>query len=170
MLEQKIKEAWLIEAREKIIRPDQLATFANAARKANKTIATLNGSFDLLHSGHLFMIYEAHRQADLLLIALNSDSSIRAYKSEKRPILPLEERLLLIAGLEMVDAVTWFDETDPRAFLSIVKPDVHVNGAEYGHDCIEAATVKSFGGRLHLVPRLPLLSTSAIIEKIKTLV
>jgi rfaE bifunctional protein nucleotidyltransferase chain/domain len=131
------------------------------------TLATLNGSFDLLHAGHLFILHQARRQADKLLVALNSDASIRQYKSSDRPIIPLQYRLELIAALECVDYVTWFNEPDPRALLARIKPDVHVNGAEYGENCLEAATVRENGGRLHLVHRIPSLSTSAIIERIK---
>ena len=113
------------------------------------------------------MIHEASKQADRLIVALNSDDSIRKYKSANRPIIPLQFRLEMVAALEFVDYVTWFDETDPRAFLAKIKPDVHVNGSEYGADCIEAEIVKQHGGRLYLVERIPALSTSAIIEKIK---
>ncbi len=73
----------------------------------------------------------------------------------------------MVAALEFVDYVTWFEETDPSALLEKIKPDVHVNGAEYGADCIEAKVVEKHGGRLHLVDRIPSLATSTIIEKIK---
>ncbi|MBM3183843.1 MAG: adenylyltransferase/cytidyltransferase family protein, partial [Chlamydiae bacterium] len=121
---------------------------------------------DLLHAGHLFIIHEASRQADILILALNTDHSIRSYKGEGRPIIPLQYRLEMIAALEFVDLVTWFDESDPRALLAKIKPDVHVNGQEYGENCIEAEVVKSNGGKLHLVERIPTLSTSNIIQKI----
>jgi bifunctional ADP-heptose synthase (sugar kinase/adenylyltransferase) len=84
-----------------------------------------------------------------------------------RPIIPLNYRLEMIAALEFVDYVTWFNETDPRALLDKIKPNVHVNGAEYGASCIEADIVQINGGRLHLVERIPSLATSTIIEKIK---
>jgi bifunctional ADP-heptose synthase (sugar kinase/adenylyltransferase) len=73
----------------------------------------------------------------------------------------------MMAALEFVDYVTWFDETDPRALLSLIKPDVHANGSEYGENCIEAATVKEYGGRIHVVQLVPGLSTTQIIQKIK---
>ncbi len=130
------------------------------------TIATLNGSFDLLHAGHLEIIYQASLQADVLIVALNTDASIQRYKSPLRPIIPLESRLQMMAALEMVDYVTWFEETDPCHLLSRIRPDVHVNGMEYGENCIEADTVRSYGGKLHLVSLVPGLSTSQIIKKI----
>jgi len=138
-------------------------------RNLSKTIVTLNGSFDLLHAGHLQMIHTAALQGDCLLMLLNSDSSIRQYKSPDRPIIALEYRLQMVAALEAVDAVSWFEETDPRAVLGRVRPDVHVNGAEYGPNCIEAEVVKQHGGRVHIVDLVPGLSTSKIIEKIQTL-
>ncbi len=151
----------------KLVEPEHLERKIKEIRSLGRTLATLNGSFDLLHAGHLYMIHQARLQADVLLVALNSDLSIQKYKSKDRPIVPLSYRLEMMAALEFVDYVTWFEETDPRVVLSKIRPDVHVNGAEYGSDCIEAETVRSFGGRLHLVDRIPSLSTSAIIEKIK---
>lgn len=151
----------------KLIDPVHLEEKVAILRRGKKTLATLNGSFDLLHAGHLFILHEAAKQADLLLVALNSDSSIQTYKSPTRPIIPLKYRLEMMAALECVDYVTWFEETDPRVFLAKVRPDVHVNGAEYGEKCIEADVVKAIGARLYLAPRIPGLATSTIIERIK---
>jgi len=150
----------------KLILPNQLENKIDELRKNGKTIATLNGSFDLLHAGHLEIIYEASKVCDVLIVALNSDSSIHQYKSPKRPIVPLEYRLKMMAALGFVDFVTWFDETDPIKLLNKIKPNVHVNGAEYGTECMEAETVKSHGGRIHIVNLVPGLSTSQIIKKI----
>ncbi len=137
-----------------------------AFKKENKKVATLNGSFDLLHAGHLYIIYEASKQADLLIVALNSDDSIQKYKNSLRPIVPLKYRLKMIAALECVNYVTFFDGTDPRELLEKIKPHVHVNGIEYEENCIEGECVKKNGGVLHFVRRIPELSTSALIKKI----
>lgn len=158
---------WKEYCNKKIIHPDQLLDKVNELKGRGLKIATLNGSFDLLHAGHMFMIYEASCVADVLLILLNSDTSVKAYKSPKRPIIPLDYRIEIIAALDFVDYVSWFDETDPCAVLSRIKPDVHVNGVEYGENCIESEIVKQGGGKLHLVPRIEGLATSHIIEKIK---
>lgn len=160
---------WSSRYRSKIIKPEDLAQKAAEIRQSGKTIATLNGSFDLLHAGHLHMIHEASQMGDVLIIALNTDRSIQQYKSVHRPIIPLEYRLQMMAALEFVSYVTWFDETDPRKILSLIKPDVHVNGAEYGENCIEAETVRSNGGRIHIVQLVPGLSTTEIVKKIRTL-
>ncbi len=160
---------WKEKYKEKLILPDFLEETLKKIRMHNKTVVTLNGSFDLLHPGHLQIIYEASLQADILIVALNSDASIQTYKCAKRPIISLENRLQHIAALQFVDYITWFDETDPRALLEKIRPDVHVNGAEYGADCIESETVTKHGGVLYQVGRISGLSTTEIIQKIKTL-
>lgn len=160
-------KTWNTAYETKLIQPADLVSKVQALRKQGKSIATLNGSFDLLHAGHLQIIFEASQQGDILIMALNSDASIKKYKSPKRPIIPLEYRLQMMAALEFVDYVTWFEETDPIKLLELIKPDVHVNGAEYGENCIEAETVKSHGGRIHIVKLVPGLSTSTIIKKIQ---
>lgn len=154
---------------EKNIPPSQIEQKVAELKDHGLSIVTLNGSFDLLHAGHLGILDEAARQGDILIVALNTDRSIQTYKSPLRPIIPLEYRLKMMAALEVVDYVTWFDETDPRELLSKIRPHVHVNGAEYGENCIEAEVVRSHGGRIHIVQLVPGLSTSMIIKKIQTL-
>jgi len=154
---------------QKCVRPEEIENFCKQLRTEGKTIATLNGSFDLLHAGHLQIIHEASKQADVLIVALNTDRSIQSYKSASRPIIPLEMRLSMMAALQFVSFVTWFDEDDPRTILSKILPDVHVNGTEWGEHCIERETVEKNGGKLHLVGIVPGLSTSAIIKKIQAL-
>lgn len=160
-------QLWSNVYQKKMIHPDQLLERMHHLRDKKKKIVTLNGSFDLLHAGHLQIIFEASQLGDILIVALNSDRSIQQYKSPTRPIIPLEYRLQMMAALEFVDYVTWFDETDPRNILSLIKPDIHVNGAEYGANCIEADTVCSNGGSIHIVQLIPGLSTSTIIKKIR---
>lgn len=158
---------WSEEYKKKVIHPEELSDKVAQLKKKGQTIVTLNGSFDILHAGHLQIIYEASRQGDCLIVALNTDESIKKYKSIERPYIPLEFRLQLMASLEFVRYVTWFDETDPRKILSIIKPHTHVNGAEYGPNCIEADIVTQNGGRIHIVNLLPGLSTSSLINKIR---
>lgn len=161
--------SWTSFYQTKVIKPENLESAVQEIRKSGKTIATLNGSFDLLHAGHLHMIYEASKMGDVLIVALNTDRSIQQYKSPTRPIITLEYRIQMMAALETVDYVTWFDETDPCLLLSRIKPDVHVNGAEYGANCIESETVKTHGGKIHIVDLIPGLSTSQILKKIHQL-
>jgi D-glycero-beta-D-manno-heptose 1-phosphate adenylyltransferase len=155
---------WLAQ---KAVQPENVKEHCNRIREQGRTIATLNGSFDLLHAGHLFIIYQASLQADVLFVALNSDQSVQRYKRKSRPIISLTHRLEIIAAVEFVNYVTWFDETDPCLLLERIRPNIHVNGEEYRECCIEKETVYKWGGRLHFVPRRESLATSAIIEKIK---
>ena len=150
----------------KWIEPSALQEKVEALKAEGKKIVTLNGSFDLLHAGHLHMIYEASLQGDILIVALNTDHSIQQYKSPKRPIVSLHYRSHMMAALAFVDYVTCFDETDPRVLLEKIKPHVHANGAEYGSNCIEADVVKKHGGHVHIVELIPGLSTSNLIKKI----
>jgi rfaE bifunctional protein nucleotidyltransferase chain/domain len=152
----------------KYIDPQEIETKVAALKAQGKKIVTLNGSFDLLHAGHLHIIHEASQQGDVLIVALNSDKSIQQYKSPSRPIIPLEYRMKMMAALDFVDYVTSFEETDPRAILQKIKPHIHVNGSEYGKDCIEAAVVKEHGGHIHIVDLVPGLSTSHILQKIRS--
>ncbi|MFN0065100.1 MAG: adenylyltransferase/cytidyltransferase family protein [Chlamydiales bacterium] len=161
--------SWQREAQKKFIPPEKLEGCIQHLRAQGKTIASLNGSFDLLHAGHLYMIFEASKVADILLIAVNSDASVKKYKGTTRPIISLPQRLEMLAALSFVDYLTWFDEEDPRSILQVIRPDIHVNGEEYGKDCIEADVVKRVGGKLHLVNRIPGLATSEVIEKILNL-
>jgi len=164
-----MSKLWSDAYKEKVITPENLVSTITAIRNKKQKIATLNGSFDLMHAGHLQIIYEASQAADVLIVALNTDASIKAYKNPDRPIIPLEYRLQLMAALEFVDYVIWFDETDPIRILGEIRPDVHVNGAEYGTNCIEADVVKKHGGAIHIVPLVPGLSTSQILKKIESL-
>lgn len=160
---------WEEDVKKKILSPDEIEHFCKNLRLLGKTIATLNGSFDLMHAGHLHIIDQASKQADVLIVALNTDRSIQSYKGASRPIIPLKWRLQLMAALQFVSFATWFDEEDPRRLLSLIKPHVHVNGAEWGHNCIERETVETHGGKLHIIERIEGLSTSEVIAKIQSL-
>lgn len=157
---------WPKFTEEKLIHKSELEVWAIEQKEKGMTIATLNGSFDLMHAGHLHIIYEASKQADLLIVALNTDDSIKRYKGKNRPIIPLPYRLQMMSAISFVDYVTYFEEDDPRKILSLIKPNVHVNGAEWGENCIESEVVRANGGRMHIVSLKPGLSTSQIIKTI----
>lgn len=161
-----MKDDWPIYTQEKLVPPHKLEAWRDELRGVGKTIATLNGSFDLLHAGHLQILYEASKCADVLIVALNSDASIKRYKSANRPFISLDNRLKMMSAIAFIDYVTWFEEDDPRELLRKIKPDVHVNGADWGEDCIERGVVEECGGRLKIVKLVPGLSTSSIVEKI----
>lgn len=131
-----------------------------------KKIVTYNGSFDILHLGHIKSLQEAKKQGDILIVPLNSDKSIKVYKSPKRPIIPQAQRAQTLAALSCVDYVVIFNEVDPIKILGKIKPDIHCNGADYGKNCIEKDVVEKNGGKIHILKWLPGLSTSKIIQKI----
>jgi rfaE bifunctional protein nucleotidyltransferase chain/domain len=163
---------WHPALKRKVLAPDTLAESIDSIREQNKKLITLNGSFDLLHAGHLEMVTQAFDlkgDDGVVLVALNTDASIRRYKSMDRPIIDLEGRLKMMASFLFVDYVTWFDQDDPIELLKICRPDIHVNGSEYGSNCIEADTVRAGGGKLFIVEKLEGLSTSSIIKKISHL-
>ena len=144
-----------------------LAQLAATLRARGKRVVTINGSFDVLHGGHLHILNEARRQGDALIVGLNSDTSVRSYKGPTRPIVSERRRAEMLLALRMVDYVHIFDEPDPIAFLTEVKPDVHVNGSEYGEHCIESETVRRGGGEIYIVEKIPDLSTSRILETLR---
>jgi D-beta-D-heptose 7-phosphate kinase/D-beta-D-heptose 1-phosphate adenosyltransferase len=152
----------------RVVPRQRLAPLAANLRAKGKRLVTINGSFDLLHGGHLHILTEARLRGDVLIVGLNSDRSVRSYKGENRPIVPEHRRAEMLLALRMVDYVHVFDEPDPIAFVTEVKPDVHVNGSEYGEDCIEADAVRHGGGRIHIVNRIPGLSTSSLIDTLQT--
>jgi D-beta-D-heptose 7-phosphate kinase/D-beta-D-heptose 1-phosphate adenosyltransferase len=141
-----------------------LAQLAATLRAKGKRIVTINGSFDILHNGHLHILNEARKRGDVLIVGLNSDASIRSYKGPNRPMVTERRRAEMLLALRMVDYVHVFDEADPIAFLKQINPDVHVNGSEYGEDCIESGAVRQGGGTIHIVSRIPGLSTSGLID------
>jgi len=155
---------WKDIYKNKIIQPNEITDRIREIRAPGKTLVTLNGAFDLLHAGHLHILYEASKQGDILIVALNSDKSIKQYKSTSRPFIPLEDRLQMMCALGFVDYVTWFEEPDPVELLKKIQPDVHVNGSDYKGHCIEETVVP----KVHYVELVPGLSTSQIVEKIKT--
>lgn len=152
----------------RLVPRQSLRALAATLRAKGKRLVTINGSFDVLHAGHLYILNEARKQGDVLIVGLNSDRSVRSYKGPDRPVIPERQRAEMLLALRVVDYVHIFDEPDPRAFLSEINPDVHVNGAEYTENCIERETVRNGGGRLHLVDRIPGLSTSELLARLNT--
>lgn len=159
-------KTWQVEHKKKLIEPEFLESFALKRRAEGKTLATINGSYDILHPGHLQSLFEASQLADILIVGLNSDSSIQKYKSPRRPIMTLKHRLQMIAALSWVDYVSWFEETDPLKFLKKIKPNVHVNGIQWKENCVEEEFIKSYGGDVHYVSLIPELSTTRIVNRI----
>jgi rfaE bifunctional protein nucleotidyltransferase chain/domain len=151
-----------------ILTIDDAAAFAEDLRRQGKTVVFTNGVFDLLHPGHVRYLQDARRQGDALIVAVNSDRSVRAIKGPERPITPEDERAEVVAALASVDAVVVFDEDDPHAIISRIQPDILVKGADWGADrIIGRDIVEERGGRVVRIPLAAGYSTSAIVAKIK---
>jgi rfaE bifunctional protein nucleotidyltransferase chain/domain len=136
-------------------------------RMLGKSIAFTNGCFDILHQGHIASLSDAAKEADILVVGLNSDSSTCRLKGPQRPINNQDARSILIASLLMVDAVILFDEDTPLELITAVNPDVLVKGGDYTLDQIVGAKeVIAAGGRVVINPIIPGFSTTGIIEKI----
>jgi D-beta-D-heptose 7-phosphate kinase/D-beta-D-heptose 1-phosphate adenosyltransferase len=140
-----------------------------AARAHGESVVFTNGCFDLLHAGHLEALRAMRAFGDRLVVALNDDASVSRLKGPERPVMPLEQRMALVAALDCVDWVVPFSEDTPAALIERLRPDVLAKGGDYvpsevvGHD-----TVVDYGGSVHVVPYRDGLSTSALIARIRS--
>ena len=135
-----------------VLSREALVDRVRQARAEGKSIAFANGCFDLLHVGHVRYLEAAAREADLLVVAINDDESVRALKGANRPILGAEHRAELVAALRAVDFVTVFSEPTVGPLLLALRPDVHCKGTDYSADSVpERDVVKSYGGRIAIV-------------------
>lgn len=154
--------------RQKVMSVAEAVAFVEHQRHLGKEIVFTNGVFDLLHPGHVRYLRAARREGDALIVAVNSDRSVRAIKGPSRPINPEAERAEVLAALECVDAVVVFDEDDPQEIISRLQPDVLVKGADWELDAIIGREiVEARGGRVSRIPLAGGHSTSAIIRKIR---
>ncbi|HEX2229477.1 MAG TPA: D-glycero-beta-D-manno-heptose 1-phosphate adenylyltransferase [Candidatus Binatia bacterium] len=152
----------------KLKRLDELEHLTSKAKAQGKKIVFTNGCFDILHRGHVHLLRAAKALGDLLVVAVNSDSSIKQIKGPRRPVVSQAGRVELIEALEMVDYVVLFDEPDPCNLLAALKPDVLVKGGDYGRETVVGADiVESNGGKVAVVPFLEGFSTSDIIERVR---
>lgn len=136
-------------------------------RLNSKSIAFTNGVFDILHAGHIKVLAKAASFADMLIVGVNSDSSVKRLKGENRPINPEQSRALILASLIMVDAVVIFDEDTPLELIKKIRPDVLIKGGDYTVETmIGAEVVMENGGRIEIISIEEGFSTTAIIEKI----
>lgn len=156
-----------MEILSKIMDARQLADRLAGFRKAGKSVVFTNGCFDLLHVGHIRYLLAARNEGDLLVVGLNSDRSVRLIKGSRRPIVEQRQRSEILAGLQFVDYVTLFDESDPRRLIQLLKPSILVKGADWSEDqIIGADLVKAGGGRVVRIPLVRDASTSELIQKI----
>ncbi len=146
---------------------DEMKTLVSEWRSHGETIVFTNGCFDIVHAGHVTYLHTAARQGDRLIVAVNTDRSVRALKGETRPVTGQEDRACVVSSLAAVDAVVFFDEATPLNVVNALRPDVLVKGGDYDKSEIVGATeVESWGGRVVLVPLVEGRSTSNVIRKI----
>ena len=153
--------------KERIFNAEEINKEVKRMRLKSKTIAFTNGVFDILHEGHIAILSKAAAFADVLIIGINSDASVKKLKGESRPVNNENSRALIIASLLMTDAVVIFNEETPLELIKIIKPDVLVKGGDYVIDTIVGAKeVIAAGGRVEIIPLEEGFSTTGIIEKI----
>lgn len=153
---------------DKIKNLDELKEIVSAARAQGKKVAFANGCFDLLHVGHIRYLHGAKEHADILIVGLNSDSSVKALKGEGRPYINERERLMMIAAIEDVDYVTIFEETRVDGLLLSLKPDFHAKGTDYTEQTVpEKDIVASYGGQVIITGDPKEHSSTNIIEIIR---
>jgi rfaE bifunctional protein nucleotidyltransferase chain/domain len=150
----------------KILRRESLRRRVRAWQAQGLTVVFTNGCFDLLHIGHVTLLDQARRCGDRLIVGINSDASVRRLKGPSRPIVPEHARARVLAGLEAVDAIAVFDEPTPLELMLVLRPDIIVKGGDYrANEIIGAAEVRSWGGKVKIVPFVEGFSTSTLIAK-----
>ena len=146
---------------------EAILRFGREKRSGRRVVFT-NGCFDLLHPGHIGILEQARALGDVLIVGLNSDSSVRQLKGAGRPVLPERERAEILSALESVDAVVIFDEPTPREVIARLLPDVLVKGADWpGDQIVGREEVEAAGGRVVSIPVIPGYSTTEILRKIR---
>ncbi len=154
----------------KIFSSKEIVFQVNRLRMISKTISFTNGCFDILHPGHIASLSDAAKEADFLIVGLNSDGSANRLKGAGRPVMDEQSRALMLASLVMVDAVVIFEEDTPLDLIKLVQPDVLVKGGDYTlEEIVGAREVQASGGRVVINPITPGFSTTGIIGKIQKL-
>ncbi|MCU0821398.1 MAG: D-glycero-beta-D-manno-heptose 1-phosphate adenylyltransferase [Spirochaetes bacterium] len=153
--------------REKIAGIDEIEKISMSAKKKGQTIVTSNGCFDILHSGHIEYLEGASMLGDILIIGINSDSSVRKLKGKERPVNGEIDRASLVASLGFVDYCVIFNEDTPVDLLKKIRPDIHVKGGDYKADeIIEKKIVEDNGGIIRILPLVRGYSTTGILDRL----
>jgi rfaE bifunctional protein nucleotidyltransferase chain/domain len=157
------------KARSKIGTLEEVRDRLREARSAGKTVALANGCFDVLHVGHVRYLAAARAEADVLVVGVNADASVRRLKGAGRPLMPEDDRAAMVAALESVDHVVVFPEDDVGALLLALRPDVHCKGTDYAPDTVpERDVVRGYGGRVAIVGDPKDHDTRRLIEKVRS--
>jgi len=153
--------------RKKIHSQDDLLKIRTKLKQQGRKVVFTNGCFDLLHSGHIHLFREAKKYGDILVVAVNDDSSVKKIKGISRPIFPLEERLEILESIEEIDYLTYFSEETPQKIIARLLPDVLVKGGDWKPDeVVGKREVEGAGGDVRIIPYLEGCSSSEIINRI----
>ena len=151
----------------KVYKIEKLAEILAEEKAAGNQIVFTNGCFDLLHIGHTRYLAQAKAKGDILVVGLNSDSSVKKLKGDKRPLIPQDERAEMLSNLEMVDYVTIFADETAKNVIAELEPDIYVKGGDYSiNNLPEAEVVQQYGGAIELVSEIKGASTTNIVNKI----
>jgi D-glycero-beta-D-manno-heptose 1-phosphate adenylyltransferase len=152
----------------KIVSQDDLIRLAAQEKSHGRRVVFTNGCFDLLHPGHVRCLAEARALGDVLVVAINSDGSVRGNKGPERPLVPQQDRAEVLAALSSVDYVTIFDEPTPRELISRVLPNILVKGADWAPDEVAGREeVEAAGGRVISIPLAQGYSTTSLVQRIR---
>lgn len=157
-------EVWI----DKIISYDKIQFFSESIKRQKDRIIFTNGCFDILHTGHLYLLYQAKSLGDILIVGLNSDMSIKSIKGSERPILPEKQRIIQLAALSVVDYIILFNQDTPYEIIERLKPDVLVKGSDWiGNELVGEKVLAQYGGDIVFVDLIEGISTTKIINKIR---
>ena len=145
---------------------EEIVEIAQRLRDDGKKVVTYNGSFDILHLGHIKSLEEAKAQGDILAVLLNSDNSVQKYKGPNHPVNSEKERAEVLSAIGHVDYVVHFDEINPKEILKKIKPDIHCNGSDWGKNCVERGVVEENGGKIHILKWQQGFSTSGLMSRV----
>ena len=154
------------KGKDKLIHMNKIGNVVNELKKQGKTIVTTNGAFDIFHLGHLRLLKEAKKLGDVLIVGLNSDTSVKLSKGDTRPINSQIDRAAFLLELDFVNYVVIFYDENSINFIKEIKPHVHVKDRSWGKNPVEREAVEEGGGKLYLVDKFQDLSTSNIVKKI----
>ena len=165
-----ILACWQARDGSKYLSIAELAAVVAGSQRNGKRVVLTNGCFDLLHAGHIRLLQQASALGDVLVVALNTDTSVRRLKGPGRPIIPLEQRVQVIQALDCVDYLVAFEEDTPLELLAVLRPDVLVKGGDYTSDTIVGRElVESYGGQVKTVPLFEGVSTTKVVQQIREL-
>ncbi|MCM8775621.1 MAG: D-glycero-beta-D-manno-heptose 1-phosphate adenylyltransferase [Candidatus Omnitrophica bacterium] len=162
-----MKTFFLVRNRRKIIPRSKIRTLARYLKSQNLRIVFTNGTFDLLHRGHVQYLKAAKRAGDVLIVGVNTDRSVKSYKGPDRPINPQRDRIEVLAALEMVDFAVLFDDPTPIRLIVDIRPDVLVKGSDWKlSQIVGRKEVESWGGLVLRIPLVPGRSTTGLIRRL----